>query len=161
MENMLMRRLRAAFDAEQVDFDAHVCLVPYLDRPRWYGLMQKASLMLDTLGFSGFNNTLQAVEAGLPVLAREGEFMRGRLASSIMRRMNLPELIATTDESFIERAIALAADREQRFELCRLMESRRSVLFNDVEPVRGLEASLSEAIGACRKDAQAMQAGRR
>jgi predicted O-linked N-acetylglucosamine transferase (SPINDLY family) len=150
MENLLTLRLRKAFDAERVDFDAHVCLIPFLDRSQWFGLMQHAALMLDTLGFSGFNNTLQAVEAGLPVLAREGHFMRGRLASGIMRRLDLPELVATSDEAFIGMAIALAADGSRRSELRSAIARRRAILFNDLEPVRSLERCLTEAITESR-----------
>ena len=146
VDGLLTRRLRRAFEAEKVDFDAVVCQVPYLTRPRFFGLMQRAALMLDTVGFSGFNNALQAVEAGLPVLARETEFMRGRLASSIMRRMDLPELVAASNDEFIECAIRLAMDPAK----CRLLRagiaSRRGVLYRDLEAIRGLERCLVEAV---------------
>jgi len=102
--------------------------------------------MLDTLGFSGFNTTMQAVECGLPVLAYEGEFMRGRFASGIMRRMGLAELIAATDDEFIQKAIALAADPARLQRLRREIADRRSVLFHDLEPIRRLEQSFAEAI---------------
>lgn len=147
MDELLAQRLRKAFEIEKVDFDAHVCVIPYLDRPRFFGLMQHAALLLDTVGFSGFNNTLQAIEAGLPVLAREHVFMRGRLASSIMRRMDLPELVASTDDAFIEKAVELAADASRCKELRVEIANRRKILFNDIEPVRALERCLTEAIG--------------
>lgn len=150
MNEMLERRLRSAFDREGVDFEARVCLIPTLDRPLFFGLMQRAALMLDTLGFSGFNTALQAVECGLPVLAREGDFMRGRLASSIMRRMGLHELVATTDEAFIQTAIRLAADSARCRELRQEIANRRQILFHDVEPVRALERCLTEAITQAR-----------
>ena len=148
MDKLLAQRLRRAFDAEGVDFDAHVCLVPYLDRPRFFGLMQHAALMLDTVGFSGFNTALQAIETGLPVLASEGDFMRGRLASGIMRRMDLPELVATTNEEFIQTAIRLALDPSRCKELRIQIATKRDKLFNDIEPVRALERCLTEAVFA-------------
>lgn len=146
MDLLLMQRLRRAFDREKVNFDAHVCIIPHLDRAQFFGLMQRAALMLDTVGFSGFNNALQAVEAGLPLLAREGQFMRGRLASSIMRRLDLPDLVATSDAEFIERAVALAADAAKRGQLKSELASRRGILFNDLAPIRALERCLTEAI---------------
>jgi protein O-GlcNAc transferase len=147
MDELLARRLRRAFDLEKVDFDAHVRMVPRLDRPRFFGLMQQSALLLDTMSFSGFNNALQAIEAGLPVLAREGAFMRGRLASGIMRRMGLTELVAITDEAFIEAAVELAANASRRSELRVEIANRRAVLFHDTEAVRGLERCLTEVIG--------------
>jgi predicted O-linked N-acetylglucosamine transferase (SPINDLY family) len=146
MDELLEQRLRRAFDIEKVDFDAYVRVIPYLDRPRFFGLMQQSALLLDTVGFSGFNNALQAIEAGLPVLAREGTFMRGRLASGIMRRMELTELVATTDEAFIEAAVELAGNVSRRSELRVEIANRRKILFHDTEAVRALERCLIEAI---------------
>jgi predicted O-linked N-acetylglucosamine transferase (SPINDLY family) len=150
MDELLARRLRRAFEAESVDFDARVCILPRLGRPQFFGLMQQSALLLDSVGFSGFNNAIQAVEAGLPVLAREHTFMRGRLASGIMRRMDLPELVATTDESFIKTAVELAGNVTKRNELRAEIGKRRAVLFHDVQPVRALESCLNEAIERVR-----------
>jgi predicted O-linked N-acetylglucosamine transferase (SPINDLY family) len=146
MDGLLAQRLRRTFDAERVDFDAHVSIIPYLDRRRFFGLMQQSALLLDTVGFSGFNNALQAVEAGLPVLAHEGKYLRGRLASGIMRRLDLPELVAASDEEFIGTAVRLAADATRCEELRAAIAERRSVLFNDLEPVRALERFLTETV---------------
>lgn len=150
MSDMLEKRLRESFAREGIDFESRVCLIPTLDRKRFFGLMQKSSLMLDTLGFSGFNTALQAIECGLPVLAREGDFMRGRLGSAIMRRLDLPELVATSDSQFIDLAIGLAGDAPRRKELSRLIVRRRGSLFFDLEPVRALERCLVEEINQTR-----------
>jgi predicted O-linked N-acetylglucosamine transferase (SPINDLY family) len=150
MDELLAQRLRRAFDVEKVDFDAHVRVIPYLDRPRFFGLMRQSALLLDTVGFSGFNNALQAIEAGLPVLAREGNFMRGRLASAIMRRMDLGELVADTDEAFVEKAVELAGNASRLSELRVEIADRRKILFRDTEAVRALERCLIEAIEGSR-----------
>jgi protein O-GlcNAc transferase len=155
MDELLARRLRRAFEAENVDFDACVCVLPHLERPQFFGLMQQSALLVDTVGFSGFNNALQATEAGLPVLAREHAFMRGRLASGIMRRMELTELVATTDEAFIKAAVELAGDVWKRKELRVEIANRRKILFHDTEAVRALERCLIEAIERTRGSAVA------
>jgi protein O-GlcNAc transferase len=121
--------------------------------------MHHSALSLDTLGFSGFNTALQAIECGLPVLAREGDFMRGRLASGIMRRMGFHELVANTDEAFIQMAIQLAADSSKRKELRLEIASRRKILFEDFEPVRELERCLTEAITQGRSASPATRVG--
>jgi protein O-GlcNAc transferase len=145
MDNLLEERLRAAFDREGVDFDAHACVIPSINRQKYYALMRRSALLLDTLGFSGFNTALQAVECGLPMLAHEGKFMRARLASAIMRRLELPELVAETDDAFIAKAVRLAGDVESRERLSQQIAKRRDRLFRDQEPVRALERCLSDA----------------
>jgi predicted O-linked N-acetylglucosamine transferase (SPINDLY family) len=144
-DRMLEKRLRAAFARGGVDFDAHVSIIPFLDHARFFGLMRSSALMLDTLGFSGFNTALQGVECGLPVLAFEGDFMRARLASAIMREIELPELVATSKDAFVQKAIALAQHPDRLNELRSKLIARRATLFRNLAPVRALERCLIEA----------------
>jgi protein O-GlcNAc transferase len=145
MTRQFHERLRRAFMRGDVDYDRRVVVLPRMRRDQFFGLMRSAGALLDTLGFSGFNTAIQAIECGLPVVAFEGEFMRGRLASGIVRRLGLDECVATTEQAFIDIAARLAGDDGQRLALRRQIELRRSVLFNDVEPVRSLERLLEEA----------------
>ncbi len=146
MHILLIARLRKAFAASGLDFDSNVCVIPVLDRPRFYGLMEKSTLLLDTLGFSGFNTALQGLECGLPVLAFEGKFMRGRLASGIMRTAGMPELVATSHQEFIQKAIGLAADERKLKRLRSELPKRRRSLFRDETSVRALEHFLETEI---------------
>ena len=147
-DRMLEKRLRAAFARQAVDFDAHVSIIPFLDHARFFGLMRRSSLMLDSPGFSGFNTALQAVECGLPVLAFEGDFLRARLASGIMREIELSELVATSADDFVQKAITLARHPDPLGELRAKIIERRSALFGNLTPVRALERLLIEAAAA-------------
>ena len=146
MHVALITRLRKAFANAGVDFDAHVCVVPVLDRARFFSLMQQSTLLLDTLGFSGFNTALQALECGLPVLAYEGKFMRGRLASAIMRKIDLPELVATSHPEFIRKAVDFTTDNKRLKKIRSEIPKRVNVLFRDDQPIRALEAFLESEI---------------
>jgi len=160
MHLLLTERLRVTFERAGMDFDASVCLIPFLDRSRYFGLMERSTLMLDTLGFSGFNTALQSIESGLPYLAFEGDFMRGRLASCIMRRINLPELVVATHEDFVERAVELATNQDRLKHIRSEIAKRRQILFKDSAPIRALEVFLVEEIGKRRAtDAQASLSG--
>ena len=145
IDRMLEGRLRAAFARGGVDFDLHVTYLEHLERPRFFGLLRRSALMLDTLGFSGFNLAVQAMECGLPLLAYEGEFLRGRLASAVLRRLELPELVATNKQDFIRKAVRLALDDAKRAELRAAISDRCDALYRDVEPVRALEKELTAA----------------
>jgi protein O-GlcNAc transferase len=157
MHVQMSDRLRKSFAQAGLDFDSHVCVIPFLNRERYFGLMKQSALMLDTLDFSGFNTALQAVECGLPYLAFEGSFMRGRLASSILRRLELPELVATTYADFAHRAVALIADSRRLEELRADLAKRRVILFEDGAPIRALEEFLATEIGKQRGRATAPQ----
>lgn len=148
MAQQFEKRMRTAFKQAGVNFDKTVCLIPTLQRDQFYGLMQRATLMLDTIGFSGFNTALQALECGLPVVAHEGEFMRGRLASALLRHIGLVEWVATSDAEFVDKAMRLVQDVVLRQELRESIAQRRALLFNDKEPVRALEQVLRDAVAA-------------
>jgi len=66
MDRALESRLRAAFERAGVDFDAQVSIIPTLDRALYYALMRRSALLLDTLGFSGFNTAIQGIEWACP-----------------------------------------------------------------------------------------------
>ncbi len=145
---ILEGRLRAAFAAGGLEFEEHVSVVPFLEHARFFGLMRRSTLLLDTPGFSGFNTALQGIECGLPVLAFEGDFMRGRLASGILRELDLPELVAGGPDDFVEKAVTLAKDTRRLKELRGKIMERRDALFRDVVPVRALERCLIDAATA-------------
>lgn len=146
MSQQLEQRLRRAFGRAGVDFDRTVTFIPSLTRELFYGLMHCATVMLDTIGFSGFNTAIQSLECGLPVIAFDGEFMRGRLASGLLRRMDLDEWIAATHSAFIDLAMRLITDKQLGLALRRQIEQRRTILFNDLTPVRALEQVLLDAV---------------
>src|SRR6185295_14418493 len=83
LSDRLQARLQVAFRAQGLQAERFVAFVPWLNKPAFLGLMSQAHVCLDSIGFSGFNTALQAVQAGLPIDAREGRFLRGRLASGI------------------------------------------------------------------------------
>ncbi len=81
LSGKLRQRLERAFGNEGLDFGRYVTFLPWLTRAGFAGLMQRADVFLDTIGFSGFNTALQAIQCGLPVVTLQGRFLRGRLAS--------------------------------------------------------------------------------
>ena len=150
MSAQVEQRMRRAFAQAGVDYDRTVAWIPTLDRGRFFGLMQRATALLDTLGFSGFNTALQALECALPVVAFEGEFMRGRLASGPLRFLGLDELVATTPAEFADIALRLVEDEAWHAHLAREIARRRHALFFDEAPVRALEDALFEASGVAK-----------
>ncbi len=146
MSAQIERRMRLAFAKAGVDYDRTVAWIPTLDRGRFFGLMRHATAMLDTIGFSGFNTALQGLECDLPVVAYEGEFMRGRLASGPLRHLGLDELVATTPAEYVDIALRLVEDDAWRARMKQEIAQRRPALFDDRAPVRALEEALFAAV---------------
>jgi 2-polyprenyl-3-methyl-5-hydroxy-6-metoxy-1,4-benzoquinol methylase len=93
---------------------------------------------------------MQAIECGLPIVTREGRFMRGRLASGILKRIGLQELVADSEDQYVALTVRLASDRQYSRAIRQKIEVNRHMLYDDREPVRALEGFLVEA---CQKAA--------
>jgi predicted O-linked N-acetylglucosamine transferase (SPINDLY family) len=149
LSDILATRLAASFADAGLTFADHVVFLPFLPRPAFFGLLRRADLYLDTIGFSGFNTALQAVECGLPIVTCEGRFLRGRLASGILNRMNLAELVATSPQDFVAKAVRLVSDSEYRGAISKRMAQSRRILYDDVAPIRAMEDVI---LGALRQN---------
>ena len=73
--------------------------------------------------------------------------MRGRLASGILKRIGLQELVAESEQEYVQLVVRLNEDNAYRGRIRGLVEARRPVLFEDPAPIRGLEAFLSKVAG--------------
>ena len=142
----LRTRLARSFAAAGLDLASYAVFVPWQSRAQFYGLMAQADVFLDTMGFSGFNTALQAIESGLPVAAWEGRFLRGRLASGLLRRMGMHELVAHGDAAYVENVVKLAQEAAWWGATRERMLAARGSLYGDAEPVRALERFLEEAV---------------
>lgn len=147
LSEKLYRRLRGVFERSGTDFDRYVRFVPWLSGPEFHGLMKRADVLLDTIGFSGFNIAVQAVECGLPIVTRDGRFMRGRLASGVLKRVGLSELISASEEGYVALAAKLAREGEYRQQVAGRMEVARQILYEDRAPMRALEDFLAATVG--------------
>lgn len=139
LSDLLKARLERAFSEAGLDFGRRVLFIPAQPLQVFHGLLGRAHLALDTIGFSGYNIAIQAIEAGLPLVARDGRFLRGRLASGILRRLGLTELIAQTTDEYVSLAVKLAKDLEFHQRVRSEIVRRRAILFDDVAPIRYLE----------------------
>jgi predicted O-linked N-acetylglucosamine transferase (SPINDLY family) len=86
---------------------------------------------------------MQAVDCALPIVTLEGRYLRGRLASGILRKMGLSELITSTDEDYINLAVRLAQDSLYRNQIREKIIKMRDDLYGDMGPVIAFEKFLT------------------
>jgi len=139
LTSTLKERLRLAFANAQLDTNQFLRFIPFLKKEEFHGLMQKADLYLDTIGFSGFNTAIQAIDCGLPVITVEGTKMRGRLASSILNQAGLQALICKSSEDYIDLVVELIQNQALLRSYRDKITQSKALLFNDLKPIRALE----------------------
>jgi predicted O-linked N-acetylglucosamine transferase (SPINDLY family) len=136
---ILERRLRTRAEDAEIIFDRHVVFVPNQSRQGFSALMKSADLLLDTIGFSGFNTAMHAIGCGLPVITREGKFMRTRHASAILRKLEIEELITKTETEYIELVEKLVLDREFLVYIKCKIKDKENYLYRNENAIRALE----------------------
>ena len=139
LSKRLGERLAKVFDDAGLDCSKFVKFVPWQPRPGFYALLGQADLYLDTIGFSGFNTVMQAIECGLPIVTRQGRFMRGRFGSAILKRIGLEELVAYSDESYAAIACRLALEPAFNTKTREKILAARHLLFCDSAPIDALQ----------------------
>jgi len=84
-----------------------------LSRPEYLARYRVADIFLDTLPYNAGTTASDALRMGLPVLTCKGNSYPGRMASSILNAINLPELITNSPEEYELLAIELATNSEK------------------------------------------------
>jgi predicted O-linked N-acetylglucosamine transferase (SPINDLY family) len=139
LSQILKSRFEEKFNAASLSIDDHIIFIPWLDSGKFYGLMHQSSVFLDTLGFSGFNTAIQAIDCALPIATKDGQFMRGRLAAGLLKRIGLSQLAVNSDYEYIDLAVKLVQDKEYRSEVIKKMTMTSPLLYEDISVVRALE----------------------
>jgi predicted O-linked N-acetylglucosamine transferase (SPINDLY family) len=138
----LFERLRQAFAAAGLRADDFLVLRPWAAPGEFRAFLRSADVFLDTLGFSGFNTVMQAVECGLPIVTHRGRFMRGRLGSGILGQLSLDDLVAESPERYVDQAVALAGSPEARGRVRERLIAARPGLYHDAAPLEALQEFL-------------------
>ena len=151
LANLLEIRITKEFEAAGLNVRDHVRFIRWLNFQEYHCLLRHADVLLDTIGFSGYNTAVQAIECGLPLVTREGRFLRGRLSSGVLRRMNLEELIVQSKPDYVNLVVRLVTDPKYQTHIRHEIEQRRSVLFDDqsaMGPFQDFLASVARSGGA-------------
>ncbi len=144
--DLFTARLAQAFAAQGLDWRTHLRLLPRLSSAGFVAAAGQCDAILDSIGWAGFNSTLESFAHDLPLVTMAGPFMRGRHGAAILRRLGLDDAIATTPEAFVARAVRLAEDETFRAACRAEIATRKSVLFDDNEPIAALGTFLDAAI---------------
>ena len=146
----LFVRLAAAFTARGLDWTRHLRLLPWMSPSDFRDVCARSTAVLDTVGFSGFNTAVHALESGAPLVGWEGRMLRGRLASGTLRHLGLAELVAGDHAGFVDIAARLALEPDYAAMVRQRVADARGRVFNDEVVVDALGRFLSSAIGEAR-----------
>jgi predicted O-linked N-acetylglucosamine transferase (SPINDLY family) len=136
-ENLRREASARAVDARRLVFARRMPQAEHLARHRL------ADLFLDTFPCNAHTTGSDALWAGLPVLTCSTEAFAGRVAASLLKAVDLPELIYSSPQTYEAIALRLARDRAQLQAMRqRLAQDRwKAPLFNTSLYTRRIEAA--------------------
>ena len=105
---LFQKRLESAFAAAGLKAEDHCVFLHGMDMSRFAAASAQCDVMLDSIGWSGGNTTLEALAQDLPVVTFEGDLMRGRVSAGMLRMMGMPETIAGTIDDYVALAVRMA-----------------------------------------------------
>ncbi len=119
---------------------------PVLAQSEHLARIAAADLFLDTLPFNAHTNASDALWMGCPVLTCSGESMASRVAASLLRSLELDELVTRSLADYETLAIALAQqpERLQRLRQHLLRQREHAPLYQTRRFARQLELAYQQ-----------------
>lgn len=142
VRNLLNEAEARGLSPERIVFANRVPLANHLARH------SQADLFLDTWPCNAHTTASDALWAGLPMLTLRGESFAARVGASLLRSIDLPELIVESREDYVRKAIELGLNPSSINELKDKLRTRRmsASLFDSVSYTRKLEAAYEDLI---------------
>jgi predicted O-linked N-acetylglucosamine transferase (SPINDLY family) len=73
-----------------------------------------ADIYLDSYPFSGTTSLIEPLQVNLPVIARQGNTFRSAMGAAMARSLDLSDLVADSEETYIQLAVKLGTNPELR-----------------------------------------------
>lgn len=140
MSKILEKRLIARFINNNNKNKIH--FIPFLTREGFNGIMRLSTVLVDTVGFSGFNTAMQAIGNNLPVVTYPNQYMRSRNAYAINKLLKLDELIAQSKDEFISIIEKLLNNSDYLESIKNKISLNENILYNDRNAIDQIETFL-------------------
>jgi predicted O-linked N-acetylglucosamine transferase (SPINDLY family) len=107
-----------------------------------------ADLFLDTFPYGAHTTAADSLWMGVPILTLRGRGFAARVCASLVHAAGLPEMVCTTPNDYVVRAIGLGNDRARLKALRERLVAGRDTctLFDTPRLVRALEARYDEML---------------
>lgn len=118
------KRLAASFARYGLSEEQLIILDCVPNRADVLERLKLGDVYLDSYPFAGATSLLDPLTIALPTIAMGGSTFRSRVGLALLKELQLDELIAENEESYIELAIALGTNCELRQQKSNLIEQR-------------------------------------
>ena len=146
LDEQFLRRLDRAFARFGLKAADHCVMLPRLSRHRFVAAIGQCDVVLDSIGWSGCNSTLEGLQHDLPIVTMTGSLMRGRHTMAILKRIEVEETLTETVDGYVATAVRLARDLPWRDAIKDKISRNKHRLYRDATCVSALETFLVDAV---------------
>jgi protein O-GlcNAc transferase len=141
-DNILRHAERHGIAGSRILFARHA------DERTYYARMAAADLFLDTFHYGAHTTASDALWAGLPVVTRAGQTFAGRVGTSLLPAVGLPELVTQSATDYERRILELVCAPDELAQLRRRLAQSRtaSPLFDTARFTRDLEVVIMDMV---------------
>ncbi|WP_108125194.1 tetratricopeptide repeat protein [Saccharospirillum mangrovi] len=132
---LLQQRLQRSLGA----MISRVTILPRMPNDKYLDLLRCVDVALDPPHYTGANTSYDALGLGLPVVTQRSVLLRGNFTSGLYRQLGDTTLVADSAEQYVDLAVGLAQDAEQRNHWQRWLLDGRDRIFYDSQSVSELE----------------------
>ncbi|OCJ17680.1 glycosyl transferase [Rhizobium sp. AC44/96] len=146
------QRLRETAERSGVSPD-RLIFAPKATNPQHIARIGVADLFLDTFPYGAHSTAADAITSGLPVLTMPGKTFAARFCGSIVAAAGVPEMLCTSPEDYVARAIGFERDRKSLLAVRESIARQRetSVLRDIPALARRLEELFWQMQGECER----------
>jgi predicted O-linked N-acetylglucosamine transferase (SPINDLY family) len=108
----LTQRLRN-YAAQRDVAPERLVFAPRMGNPQHLARYPLADLFVDTAPYGAHTTASDSLWMGVPILTLSGRGFASRVCGSLARAAGLPDLVCSTADEYVERAVALGSDRNQ------------------------------------------------
>ena len=102
-------------------------------------LINNSDAILDSLDWSGFNTSLDALTLDKPIITLPSKYMRGRHTYAILKILKLEELICSSKNEYVNLSIKLSSEPNFYDSVKKKIKLNKELLFNNYNTIKSLE----------------------
>jgi predicted O-linked N-acetylglucosamine transferase (SPINDLY family) len=125
---------------------------PKVLNPNHLARIALADLFLDTFPYGAHSTGADAITMGLPVLTIAGKSFASRFCASIVAAAGIPEMICSSADDYVQRAVAFERDRKRLAKVRKSLASKRETC--TLRDMPGLARRLEELFWQMQGEAE-------
>lgn len=110
------KRIVSTFANYGLSQDRLIIFEPAPNRTDVKERLRIADVYLDSYPYSGMTSLIDPLEVGLPTVVMEAECSRSKKGSSLLRELQMSDLIANNEDAYIQLAVTLGTNAELRWQ---------------------------------------------